>query len=264
MDIAGYIAAVFIGIVLGLVGGGGSILTVPVLVYLFGINALDATSYSLFVVGLTSLFGATYYIKKGLVHIKTALVFAAISIVTVFIARRYLFPAIPEHIFTAGSFEVNKNLLLLLVFAVLMVLSALSMIRKTNAQEQPQAATSINYAKVSFQGFVVGLLTGFVGAGGGFLIIPALVNFLKMHIKAAIGTSLAIIAINSLSGFAFSLPYTQVNWPFLLTLSGLAISGIFIGSYFATKMDGKKLKPMFGYFVLIMGIYILIRETLLK
>ncbi len=265
MAIYGYIASIFIGISLGLIGGGGSILTVPVLVYLFGIDAVSATLYSLLIVGATSSVGSVSYFRKGLVSLKTALAFGASSVAAVFISRNVLVAAIPEQVVRFGAFVVTKSTLLLLLFAVLMLAASWSMIRKKPQQEaeEPEQKTP-SYALLLFMGLFVGLVTGLVGAGGGFLIIPALVQLLRLPMKKAVGTSLVIIALNSLLGFAFSMGRTNIPWVFLSAILGIAILGILIGSALASRVDGKKLKPAFGWFVLVMGIYILIKETLLK
>jgi uncharacterized membrane protein YfcA len=263
MEITGYLASILIGISLGLIGGGGSILTVPVLVYLFSVDTVLATTYSLFVVGTTSLVGSFSYFKKGFIDVKTALFFGIPSIIAVFLTRHYILPAIPEHVMNVGSFELSRSILLMVFFAVLMVFASYSMIKK----DREERATSMNPAKTNWviaQGALVGVVTGLIGAGGGFLIIPALVNLLKLPMKTAIGTSLIIIAVNSLMGFSFSLGHYPIEWQFLLTVSLIAIVGIFVGTYLSTKIDGKKLKPAFGWFVLVMGIYILIKETILK
>jgi uncharacterized membrane protein YfcA len=263
METAGYLASILIGISLGLIGGGGSILTVPVLVYLFSIDTILATTYSLFVVGSTSLAGTFPYFKKGLIDVNTAIFFGMPSIIAVFLTRHYLLAHIPEHIMNVGSFVLTKSIFLMVFFAVLMVFAAYSMIKK-DIKEQPANQRSASAIFIIAQGTMVGIVTGLIGAGGGFLIIPSLVNLLKLPMKTAIGTSLVIIALNSLTGFGFSLEQTHIQWPFLLTVTLIAIVGIFIGSYISTKIDGKKLKPAFGWFVLVMGIYILIEETLLK
>lgn len=264
MEIAGYIASIFIGIALGLLGGGGSILTVPVLVYLFSIDAVLATTYSLFIVGLTSVVGSVSYFKKNLVQIKTAMVFGIPSIAAVFFARAYILPAIPPKVFSIGNFDVSKDILLMVLFAVLMIFASYSMIRKGNKGANELAENKkVNYPLLLLQGVIIGLLTGMVGAGGGFLIIPALVKFLNLPIKKAIGTSLVIISMNSLLGFLFSIGRMKIDWQFLFTIAAIAILGILIGSYLSTKIEGKKLKPAFGWFVLTMGIYILIKEILL-
>lgn len=262
MDAMGYIAAVFIGISLGLIGGGGSILTVPVLVYLFGVDPVLATTYSLFVLGVTSVAGSYAYFKKHLVNIKTAIVFGLPSIILVFLSRAFVIPLIPDEIFSVGSFTVTKSILLLLLFAVLMVFASGKMIRRCkDCNEEAAVIGKINYRLASIQGGFVGFVTGLIGAGGGFLIIPALVNLLKLPMKVAIGTSLLIIAVNSLAGFVFSLHHANINWFFLLRVSAMAVTGIFAGSFLSTKINGKKLKPAFGWFVLVMGVYIILKET---
>ena len=263
MEFTGYFASILIGISLGLIGGGGSILTVPVLVYLFAIDTVLATTYSLFVVGSTSLVGSFSYFKKGLINTKTAVLFGLPSIIAVFLTRYYILSAIPEHIIKIGSFELSRPILLMVFFAVLMVFASYSMIKKDQVEHSANQQLNNNFW-VIVQGLMVGFVTGLIGAGGGFLIIPALVNLLKLPMKTAIGTSLIIIAVNSLLGFSFSLGHYPIEWTFLLTVTLIAIMGIFIGTYLSAKIDGKKLKPAFGWFVLVMGIYILIKETILK
>lgn len=265
MEIAGYIASIFIGIALGLIGGGGSILTVPVLVYLFKIDAVPATAYSLFIVGITSLVGSLSYFKNKLVNIRTAIIFGIPSIIAVFFTRAYIVPAIPKEVFSIGAFIVTKSILMMLLFAILMIAASYSMIKKdkkkTNENEGEQ---KFNYPLILIEGAIVGLLTGLVGAGGGFLIIPALVILSKLPMKEAVGTSLAIIAAKSLIGFFSESSETVIDWNIILSVSTFAIVGIFIGTMLSKKIDGAKLKPAFGWFVLVMGIYIIIKETILK
>ena len=265
MDISGYISSIFIGISLGLIGGGGSILTVPVLVYLFSVDAVLATAYSLFIVGATSVVGSFSYFQKGLVNIKTAIVFGIPSIAAVFLTRAYIVPAIPQEIFSIGNFTVTKRILLMLLFAVLMVFASYSMIKKDKktCNERPQTQ-QFNYSLILLEGTVVGILTGLVGAGGGFLIIPALVVLSKIQMKEAVGTSLVIIAAKSLIGFFGESGETVIDYFFLAKVTAFAIVGIFIGMALSKKIDGSKLKPAFGWFVLVMGIYIIIKETILK
>jgi uncharacterized membrane protein YfcA len=264
MIIAGYFAAALIGLSLGLIGGGGSILTVPVLVYLFGIDAVTATAYSLFVVGATSLVGAFPKYKEGLVDLKTAVIFGAPSILAVYFTRAYLVPFIPDQVLSIGDFELSKRLLLMGLFALLMVFASISMIR--NKKPVVQAAggeQGFKYGLILLEGAVVGVLTGLVGAGGGFLIIPALVLFTGLPMKKAVGTSLLIIAAKSLIGFTGDLGSLQPDWQLLLIVTGIAIIGIIAGNRLARQIDGNKLKVGFGWFVLVMGIYILIKESLL-
>lgn len=261
MEIAGYFASVFIGVSLGLIGGGGSILTVPVLVYLFSLDTVLSTTYSLFVVGVTSLVGSIFYFKRGQVDLRTVLAFGLPSIISVFFTRILVVPAIPEHLFKIGSFAVTKSVFFMLLFAALMIGAAYSMIKKRKVLSSDAVKGKPNYLLLVLQGVFVGFVTGIVGAGGGFLIIPALVNFLKLPMKTAIGTSLVIITINSLTGFLFSLHGTAIDWRFLGIISFFAIVGIFIGMALSKKINGAQLKPAFGWFVLAMGVYIIVKEV---
>jgi uncharacterized membrane protein YfcA len=267
MPTFGYFAALFIGLSLGILGGGGSILTVPVLVYLMDVSPVLSTAYSLFVVGSTSVVGASGYFRKGLVSLKTAVVFLIPSLLAVFAVRKVLMPAIPPELFTLGGLVFTKDLLVLVAFAVLMVVAATSMIRSPHAKavlvdELPQQP-AFNYSLILGIGLVVGILTGFVGAGGGFLIIPALVLGARLPMKLAVGTSLAIIALNSLVGFTGDLSAgTPIAWSFLLGFLAFALVGIVLGTYLARFIPGAKLKPAFGWFTLAMGTFILTKELL--
>lgn len=261
MEIAGYIASLFIGISLGLIGGGGSILTVPVMVYLFGVNPLLATSYSLFIVGSTSLVGALNNYRKGLVNIQTALYFGAASILTVFVTRKFIVPAIPENIVTLAGFTVTSGFLTMLLFALLMLLASISMIREdSSAVTEKESGQNTPFLKLLGYGVLIGLITGLLGAGGGFLLIPALVLLVRMPMKKAVGTSLLIIALNSLIGFTGDLGHFAINWSFLVIITFIAIAGIIIGGLLSKKIPSGKLKKAFGWFVLFMGVYIIIRE----
>jgi len=266
LPVFGYFAAIFIGLALGIMGGGGSILTVPVLVYLMGIGPVRSTAYSLFVVGSTALVGAAQYGRKGLVAGPTALVFLATSSVAVFATRRFLLPLLPPELFVVGSLVVTKDLLVLVAFATLMVAAATSMIRGQQAETAlaTEAPRAVSYPLILGVGAVVGGLTGFVGAGGGFLIVPALVLFARLPMKQAVGTSLAIIALNSLIGFGGDLlAGTPIDWSFLLGFLSFALGGIVLGTYLARFVSGARLKPAFGWFILAMGTFILTKELLL-
>lgn len=264
MIIIGYLASALIGISLGLIGGGGSILTVPVLVYLFGVDPVLATAYSLFIVGSTSLVGALPKYREGMVNLKTALIFGLPSIVAVYATRAYIVPRIPDPVFMLGSMVVSKAMFMMGLFALLMVFASISMIRdKKGAADSTDAEPQqFNYPAILLEGTVVGMLTGLVGAGGGFLIIPALVLFSKLPMKQAVGTSLLIIAAKSLFGFTGDLSHYQMDWTLLISVTALAIVGIFIGNRMSRSVDGQKLKKAFGWFVLVMGVYILAKEFL--
>lgn len=264
MIAAGYIASLLIGLSLGLIGGGGSILTVPVLVYLFGVDPVLATAYSLFIVGATSLVGAFPKYKNGEINIKTAVIFGIPSIISVYATRAFIVPAIPTEVFTIGTFVVTKAILMMMIFAVLMVFASVSMIRDKHNNQEESDEQVFNYPMILLEGTIVGILTGLVGAGGGFLIIPALVIFSKLPMKQAIGTSLLIIAAKSLIGFTGDLGKQIMDWQLLISVTILAIIGIFMGNLLGKKVSANSLKKGFGWFVLVMGIYIIIKELFLN
>jgi uncharacterized membrane protein YfcA len=264
MEIAGYLAALLIGLSLGLIGGGGSILTIPVLVYLFHIHPALATGYSLCIVGCSSLAGAYKYYRRGNINFRAAFYFGIASIITVLLTRKFLMPAIPENLFSIGTFTVTRALAMMLVFAVVMILASLSMIQKPATLNKHTDNHSIHLTKALIRGIGVGTLTGLLGAGGGFLIIPVLIFSFHLSMKDAIGTSLLIIAMNSLSGFAGDLFHQQFDWALLLPLTAIAVTGTFIGRRLGQDLSGEKLKKWFGWFVLVMGIYIIIHEIFLK
>ena len=265
IEIIGYASAIMVGLVLGLTGGGGSILTVPVLVYLLHLEPVKATAYSLFIVGASSLVGAVKNMQKGMVDFRTAAVFAVPAFTGVYLTRKYMVPAIPEELFAVGSFTLTKDLGIMLFFALIMLLAAISMIRKkANEAEEEEAKVQYNYPVIIIQGLLTGVVTGMVGAGGGFLIIPALVLLANLPMKRAVATSLLIIAANSLIGFLGDVQNQVIDWKFLLSFTGIAVVGIFIGIYLNRFIDGKKLKKGFGWFVLLMGIYIMYKELMLS
>lgn len=265
MLIFGYIASLLIGVSLGLIGGGGSILTVPVLVYLFGVEPMLATSYSLFVVGSTSLIGAVNNYRQGQVRVRTALLFGLTSIATVLLVRRYIVPGIPSILVDFGSWQLTKSGATMILFALLMLLASSSMIR---SKATPIATTEVEepggrvYLRLMLYGVMIGLVTGFLGAGGGFLLIPALVFLVKLPMKQAIGTSLSIIAMNSLIGFLGDWGTMDLQWSLLLPVAGLAIAGILIGGRLGRHVEGARLKKGFGWFVLAMGIFVILKELL--
>ncbi len=266
MEILGYLLAMLVGVSLGLIGSGGSILTVPILVYVMGVNPVLATAYSLFIVGSTALVGGVQSALQKKVDFKTVLIFGIPSIAAVYATRLWLVPVIPDVIFSTGSFVFTKPIALMILFAIVMILASYSMIKpsKNKAVEEHEKIT-YNYPMILLEGAVVGVLTGLVGAGGGFLIIPALVLLARMPMKLAVGTSLFIIAVKSLIGFIGDIQGSEViDWKLLGVFTGFAVAGIFIGILLSKKIHGNHLKKGFGWFVLIMGIYIIIKELFLK
>jgi len=262
MEYLGYFAAIFIGLSLSLIGSGGTILTIPILVYIFGVKPELATSYSLFIVGVTSFLGGYSQYKIGNLKIKSALYFAIPSVFSILIVREVIFPQIASTLFSIATFKVSKNFLIMVVFSLLMIMAAVSMIKKNDLKVKN---ININYNQLAIIGFFVGIVTGFLGAGGGFLIIPALLFFANLSMKNAVGTSLLIIFINSSIGFAGDLYLgTPLDFVFLFKISGMAFIGMLIGTQISKKIDGAKLKPAFGWFVLVMGIYIVVKEIFIK
>jgi uncharacterized membrane protein YfcA len=266
MFVLGFILAIFVGISLGLIGSGGSILTVPILVYVMGVDPVLATAYSLFIVGVTALVGGIQNARIGKVDFKTALVFGIPSIISVYVTRAFLVPIIPESIFTLFNFEVTKPIFLMVIFAIVMVAASITMIKPQRIKViEEESPISYNYPLIVLEGSLIGVLTGLVGAGGGFLIIPALVLLAKMPMKKAVGTSLFIIAAKSLIGFTGDLKGSEIiDWKLLLLFTTASIIGIIIGILLAKKISGEKLKTSFGWFVLIMGLYIIVKELLLN
>jgi uncharacterized membrane protein YfcA len=266
MEIIGYLLAALVGISLGLIGSGGSILTVPILVYIMGVNPVLATAYSLFIVGTTALVGGVQSTIQKKVDFKTVLIFGAPSIAAVYATRLWLVPLIPDVLFELNGFEMTKPIALMVLFSIVMILASISMIRPSSKKEESEEVVQLtyNYPMILAEGALVGVLTGLVGAGGGFLIIPALVLLARMPMKLAVGTSLFIIAAKSLIGFLGDMQTTsEIDWTLLTMFTLFAVIGIFIGIILSKKIPGSKLKTSFGWFVLIMGIYIIVKELFL-
>lgn len=261
MEVLGYFISILIGVILGLIGGGGSILTVPVLVYLFEINPEIATSYSLFIVGITAMVGAYRHYLLGNLKLKPAVVFAFPSVISVLLTRKILLPLMPNQIGTISAFVISKDVLIMVVFAFLMIWASIMMIK--NTKSRAHKLELINYKKLAFFGFLIGFLIGFLGAGGGFLIIPALLIFANLPMKQAVGTSLLIIFFNSTIGFAGDVFVgIPLDYGLLFSVSGIAICGLLIGTALSKKIEGERLKPIFGWFVLLMGLCIVFKELL--
>lgn len=263
LHVAGFVASLFIGVSLGLMGGGGSILTLPVLVYLLGIDPIVSVTYSMFIVGTTSLVGSVSYMRQQQVNYKAALSFALPSFLTIYLTRAFLVPAIPDPVFATDTVVMSKNVGIMVFFGLVMLGASTSMIRSRRLPAAEAGdSPSLNWAVIVLDGGLVGVLTGIVGAGGGFLIIPALVLLARLPMKVAVGTSLLIIAANSLLGFRGNAIGIAIDWPFLLEFTALSVVGIFLGTYLTRFIPGYKLKKAFGWFVLIMGIYIIGHELM--
>ena len=257
-DILGYFGALVVGLVLGLIGGGGSILTVPLLVYLLGYNPILATAYSLFVVGSSSLVGVVQKHRKKLVDFKTGVAFSFPSFLAVYISRRYFVHAIPETLFAVGDVSITKNMAIMIFFAIVMIFASLSMIK--SKKKDNLIYVNQPYYKIFIQGLIIGTITGIIGAGGGFLYVPALVLWANLPMKKAVGTSLIIISMNSLIGFMGDLHNLHVDWRFLLSFSFLTIIGIIIGGSLSKFVSNTILKKAFGYFTLLTAFYIIYKE----
>jgi hypothetical protein len=264
IEIFGYISALIIGISLGLIGGGGSILAVPVLAYLFSVNEKVATAYSLFIIGSSALVGGLKQHFKGLVDWRTAIVFGVPAIIGVSLVRHYVVPALPDIFFNVGDFEFTRRMGMFGFFALLMIPAAFSMLKEREKKETT-GAVEYNYHFILIEGLIVGVITGMIGAGGGFLIIPALVILANVEMKIAVATSLIIIAFKSLMGFFLGDVFTmEIDWQFLAIFTSISLVGIFIGSYLGIFIDGKKLKKGFGYFIFVMALFIFYMEFFIK
>lgn len=262
MELLGYIGGVLMGVTLGLIGAGGSILTVPILVYLFGVTPSVATAYSLLIVGISAAIGSIAYLKNDETNFKTGVFFWLPSFFSVLATRRYLVPNLPEQIPLAAGFFIPKEALIMGTFAIIMLLASFSMIRPT-ARPGGNRHAGARAARIILYGLGIGAVTGFVGAGGGFLIVPALALLLGFPMKQAVGTSLLIITLNALFGFVSGLrTLPQVDWAFLAGFSAFSIVGIVLGNQLSRRIPGQKLKPLFGWFVLIMGSSILLGQIL--
>ena len=267
MEVLGYLSALLIGLSLGLVGSGGTILALPIFVYLFRIkNMHDATHYSMFVVGITAFIGAFSKYREKLVDVRTAVYFLIPSLISLFFTRKIILPILPDELVRIGNFVLTKDIFLLLLFAVVMLLASFSMIK--NAQQKdvdcfakiPDA--NANNLKTTLIALLVGSLTALLGAGGGFLIIPTLILLKEHCMKRAIGTSLIIITVNSLIGFLGDL-HAFVDWRLIMIFTSIAVTGMLLGIKLSEKIEGEKLKRLFGIMVLIMGIFIIVKELFL-
>ncbi len=258
MEIIGFILAVLIGVSLGLMGGGGSILTVPLLVYFFQVNPFLASTYSLVIVGVSSLIGAIPFLKKGEFHIPAIIQLGIPSVIVVSLTKYFLIPLIPEQFQVGNGIICRSDKLLLVFFSLIIILASSAMIRKQKNEIQK----NVSVIQLVFHGVLTGFLTGLVGVGGGFLIIPVLVLVCKIPMKKAVGSSLIIILLNSVIGLVSAKNLASFDYSLLVKITSFSVVGIVIGSYLATKIDGNKLKKGFGWFILLMGIGILLKELI--
>lgn len=263
----GWIGALSMGGVLGILGAGGSILTVPILVYGFGMDPVSASAQSLFIVGTTAALGAVLAARKQLVRFQVALLFAAPAMTAVVLVRKIVVAKLPPTLLEWGPVTLTKGAFVMIVFAILMLAAARAMLRPSRPRPEPASHFhGLSGAKLALQqaaqGVGVGALTGLVGAGGGFLIIPALVHFARLNMKEAVGTSLLVIAINSLVGFAGDVGRTTIHWDILLPFAALAFAGMLAGRKFTHGVSNERLKPAFGWFVLAIGSAILLKELI--
>jgi uncharacterized protein len=238
--------AVFVGIALGLLGGGGSILTVPLLAYVAGMDAKQAIATSLLVVGVTSAIGAVSHARAGHVQWRTGLIFGGAGMAGAY-AGGLLARFIPGTILLIG-------------FAVMMIATAIAMLRGRKNIVAPGGQHRMPVIKIIAEGLVVGLVTGLVGAGGGFLVVPALALLGGLPMPVAVGTSLIVIAMKSFAGLGGYLSSVQINWAVALAVTAAAVTGALIGARLTSMVNPEALRKAFGWFVLAMSSVILAQE----
>lgn len=261
MELVGYLALIGIGIILSLMGGGGSLLSVPILVYLFSLDVVTASSYSLFIVGTTSLFGALLKQKEQQADLKAGIIFSICSVVAVFSTRKWIIPSIPEVVRFGNDLLVTKRALILGIFAILVIVASLMiLLKRTWATIEPAKQRLKFLVPVSF---TTGIIGGFVGAGGGFLILPSLVIFARLPFKVAVGTTLLVIAFNSLLGFLGDVMNYSINWLFLVMITGLASMGMLLGNLVSSKIPAYYLRLSFAWIMMITAIVIIVKEWML-
>lgn len=257
----GYLGAILIGIILGLSGGGGALIATPVLVYLFHIEPFVATGYSLFLVAISASIGAVQNIRKQTVDYNAALFYGIPSVITVYLIRRFVIPNLPSTIISTQYFSVSKNHLLLFILAVVMFGAAYKMITD-DSQPVADEKREPNRLMLVLYAVLIGSFLGLVGAGGGFLIVPVLVYLGNVPLKKAVGTSLVLVSINSIIGFTGDLhSNTNMDWKFLFTFAAFSVGGVLIGTYLSNFVEPQKLRKYFGWFILIVAIYIVAREA---
>ncbi|HET9826199.1 MAG TPA: sulfite exporter TauE/SafE family protein [Chitinophagaceae bacterium] len=259
-----FIASLGIGLSLGFMGAGGSILTIPVFVYVLKKDPLSSGVYSMFVVGMSSMAGTIQSMFNKLVDFRVTVTFGVPSIAGVLFARKLILPLIPGQVFSFGSFSLSKNMLFMLCLSCLMIWSSFRMLKpvvKNNSRIDDKEKPAVGL--LAIRGVFVGIITGLVGIGGGFLIVPALYFLARLPVKKAIATALLIITFNSLFGFLTSYTSMDLDWLLLLKFSAGAIIGIMIGTTLSQKIPGDYVKKIFGWFILSISFYILYKEFFL-
>ncbi len=263
--IGGFFLAVLMGLILGFIGSGGSMLTVPILVYLFGLTPFVATGYSLLVVGSTAAVGTFSYWQRGLIRVRDTFIFVLPSTIMILVTRRFIVPSIPDPMFRINGFMLAKGTFIMTLFALLMLLAGWLMLKPVDFKKKKhlEYKPGSHPMKLVFGSGAVGVLAGLVGAGGGFLIIPVLITWFNLSMKEAIGTSLAVIMVNSLIGFQGDLlAGIYMDWSILGPFLGLAISGMLLGIKLNQYADGQHLKQWFGFFMLFLAGIIFLGESL--
>ncbi|MEZ5014161.1 MAG: sulfite exporter TauE/SafE family protein [Chitinophagales bacterium] len=263
MEIVGYFSALLIGFALAVFGAGGSILTIPILIYLFGYAPLPATTYAFIIVGFTAAIGTLQNIRQRNVYLRPAIFFAFPSVLSIFLVRNVILPNIPEQVGHIGNITLTKDLIVLAVFSVIMAVAGFKMIRSRHGEDAPQGDGGMHPFMLMLLGAMVGFVLGFAGVGGGFLITPALVMFAKLPIRRAIGTSLLIISLNSFVGFFSSLQmHADIDWAFIAIFIALTALGIFLGNLLSGRIRSSQLQGAFGWFLFAFGIFMIVSEIM--
>ncbi len=258
MEIIGFVLIFLVGLILGLVGGGGSLLAIPILIYIFSLDVITASSYSLFLIAITCAVGTALRYKNHTIDVNSGILFGLPSIISLFLTRWLIIPELPEIIFQFGTMVLSKRLFLLSVFSMMIVMTSIPMIlRKGDQDIRIQNKKSI---LLIFLGLIIGFVTGLVGIGGGFIILPVLFLVAKLPFQKAVGTSIFIIFMKSAIGFLGDLFHYQPDWLFLLMLSSISVLGIFSGIRISAHINTMKLKTAFGWLLLFIGISVITKE----
>lgn len=254
MELLGYFAAVFIGICLGMLGGGGAILTIPVLVYLFGISPIVASHYSILIVGITSLAGGLRYHLRGLVDLRVTVLFGIPCLVGVLLSRNYVIKYIPDQVHIYGQHFIARESFFMLAFASFMILAAAFMLSGTASMEKAWKDRSKPAPVLSIPvGLVIGGISGLLGIGGGFLIIPTLAIIFRLSIKTAVGTSLGIIVLNSVAAILGTDGLMQIDWRLFTGISLVALAGMAIGTRIAQTVKARVLQKLLAVMMLLIA-----------